>query len=452
VSIYSRHPIDFIDNNYMDTAQRPSHRISENGDKVTIHDLELFVGHIDGFDDDDSEVKELDSEAIDSIIKKTKRYMSAGASPKLVLMHQDENGNAPTQAIGDIVNIHAKKIMIRCGGGENYEGAGIVGDVEMSQKDFQRYLASNRYPRRSAEIWEDGHLSEVALLGRETPARPLRDTKFTRQGPKKVYHRPATFEMVSPGGANTYIPSGSDEKEDYEMPDISMPEHEEESSLKKELLAKYRMENDELKDEVIKLKAQLDEMSPDEEKMDFDADELDEEIEETYQCPDEDEKKLDFLHDDDEEEEDLKSEFRRLRKTKNGHKVISKYAKIKKQRNLYKKKLVAVTSQVKKEKFSRLLDLMQTQGYAIRPHRSTMLQELMACKDPIAKIKFWKASMKRVPYGKKLNTKNTRQRTKVNYSVGQKKTASGNAVDRIAKEKLDASEFQKVFQQELRKL
>jgi len=433
----------------MDTAQRPSHRISQDGDKVTIHDLELFVGHIDGFDDDDSEVKELDTEAIDSIITKTKRHMSAGSSPKLVLMHQDENGNAPTQAIGDIVNIHSKKINIRCGENESYEGAGIVGDVEMSQKDFQKYLASNRYPRRSAEIWEDGHLSEVALLGRETPARPLRDTKFTRQGPKKVYHRPATFEMVSPGGTNTYVPSGSDEKEEYEMPNnISMPEHEEDSSLKKELLAKYRAENDELKDEVIKLKAQLDELEPDEEKMDFDADELDEEIADTYQCPD-DEEKAEF---DEEDEEELKSEFRRLRKTKNGHKVISKYAKIKKQRNLYKKRLVAVTAQVNKEKFSRMLDAMQNQGYAIRPHRATMLKELMECKDPVAKVKFWKSSMKRVKFGKKLNTSNTRQRTKVNYSADQKKTASENAVKVIAQEKLDASQFQKVFQQELRKL
>ena len=438
----------------MDTAQRPSHRITKNGDKVTIHDLELFVGHIEGFDDDDSELKDLDSEAIDTIITKTKRHMSAGSSPKLVLLHQDENGNAPTQAIGDIVNLHSKKISIRCGDGENFEGAGIVGDVEMSQKDFQKYLASNRYPRRSAEIWEDGHLSEVALLGRETPARPLRDTKFTRQGPKKVYHRPATFEMVSPGGSNTYIPSGSDEKEEYEMPNnISMPEHEEDSSLKKELLSKYRAENDELKDEIIKLKAQLDELEPDEEKMDFDADTLDEELEKTYQCPDDEEKKLDFLHnDDEEEEEELKSEFRRLRKTKNGHKIISKYAKVKKQRNLYKKRLVAVTAQVKKEKYSRLLDNLANQGYTIRPHRSIMLKELMECKDPIAKIKFWKSSMKRVAFGKKLNTSNTRQRTKVNYSVEQKKTASDNAVTRIAQEKLDATSFQKVFQQELRKL
>ena len=76
----------------------------------------------------------------------------------------------------------------------------------------------------------------------------------------------------------------------------------------------------------------------------------------------------------------------------------------------------------------------------------------MECKDPVAKVKFWKSSMKRVKFGKKLNTRNTRQRTKVNYSADQKKTASENAVKVIAQEKLDASQFQKVFQQELRKL
>ena len=59
--------------------------------------------------------------------------------------------------------------------------------------------------------------------------------------------------------------------------------------------------------------------------------------------------------------------------------------------------------------------------------------------------------MKKVPFGKKLNTRNTRQRTKVNFSVDQKKTASQNAVKRIATEKLDATSFQKVYQEELRK-
>ena len=148
----------------MDSPERqPSHRITEDGGRVTIHDLELFVGHIDGFDDDDSEIKDLDEKKIFEIIEKTERHMAAGSSPKLVLMHQDENGNSPTESIGDIVKIHSKPITINCSEGESYEGAGIVGDVEMSKEDFQKYLASNRYPRRSAEIWEDGHCLDEKL-------------------------------------------------------------------------------------------------------------------------------------------------------------------------------------------------------------------------------------------------------------------------------------------------
>ena len=422
----------------------PSHRISENGNKITIHDLELFVGHIDGFDDDDSEIKDLDEKKIFEIVEKTNKHMAAGSNPKLVLLHQDDNGNAPTESIGDIVNIHSKPIKINCKEGDSYEGAGIVGDVEMSKSDFRKYLASNRYPRRSAEIWEDGHLSEVALLGRETPARPLRDTKFTRQGLKKVYHRPATFEMVSPGGSNTYVPSGSDETEEYVMPEADTILEGEEQVL----MRKLRAENATLNDELTKLKAELSELKPDEEKVEYGDDELDEMADEY--CFDCDEKEKDEY--DEDEEEDLKREFSKLRKTKYGTTIIKKYAKMKKQRNSYKKRAAMLVNNVNKQKFSRLIDQLQASGYRVKQHRQTMLKELMSCKDPVAKIKFWKETMKRVPLGKRLNTDNTRQRTKVNYSAEHKKTASDNAVARIAQENLEPTEFQKVFQQELRKL
>ena len=440
-----------VDNQYMgnDSMQNmPSHRITDKGDKVVIHDLELFVGHIDGFDEKDSDIKDLDTKAIESIITKTKKHMSAGSNPKLVLMHQDDNGKAPTESIGDIVNIHSKTIKIKCEDNSVYEGAGIVGDIEMTSQDFKKYLASNRYPRRSAEIWEDGHLSEVALLGRETPARPLRDTKFTRTGTKKVFHRPSTFEMVAPGSANTYIPNGSEEleKEEYEMDQpISMPEHEEDSSLKKDLLSKYRAENDELKDKISKLEAQMGDTDSSEEEdedeaMEFNAemmDEMDEMDEETY-CEDDD-------------DEETKVEFSKIRGTKSGANLIRKYSRIKKQRDLYKKRLDGMAVNVKKEQFNRALDKLSVLGIPVKAHRATMLAELMVSKDPIAKIKFWKSTMKRVPLGKKLNTKNTRKNTKVNFSLEQKKTASESAVKRIATEGLEANSFQKVYQEELRK-
>jgi len=441
-------------------SNQPSHRVSENGSKIIIHDLELFVGNIEGFDDDKSEIKDLDTEAIDKIIAKTKRFMSAGSNPKLVLMHQDDNGNSPPESIGDILNIHAKPIKIVCGKDEEYEGAGIVGDVEMTQKDFQKYLASNRYPRRSAEIWEDGHLSEVALLGRETPARPLRDTKFTRQGTKKVFHKPATFDMVSAGGSNTYIPSGTDEKEEYLMPEADTILEGEEQVL----MRKLRAENATLNDELGKLKAELDEMKSvgEDDKDEFGEDlapsELDEMMDseeycQGHNCEDEEEgKKMEFTEEDEEEDKDMKSEFSKMRKTKGGSKVLKRYAKVKKQRDIYKRRAIALTCNVRRQKFSRVLDQLASQGYLVKQHRDLMLSELMCSKDPVAKVKFWKQTMKRIPLKKTLNTENTRQRTKVNFSEDQKKKASQNAVARISSESLDASSFQKVFQQELRKL
>ena len=433
----------------MDSPERrPSHRITEDGNKVTIHDLELFVGHIDGFDDDDGDIKDLDEKKIYEIIEKTKKHISAGSNPKLVLMHQDENGNSPTESIGDIVNIHSKPIKINCSEGDNYEGAGIVGDVEMNKDDFQKYLASNRYPRRSAEIWEDGHLSEVALLGRETPARPIRDTKFTRQGAKKVFHRPATFEMVSPGGSNTYVPSGTEQKEEYDMPEADHILEGEEQVL----MRKLRAENATLNDELTKLKAELAELKPDEEKEEYSDEEIDEMMDSDEYCYDCDDDEKD-KYNEDEEDEDLKKEFSKLRKTKNGNKLVNKYAKMKRQRNIYKKRATVLSNNVRKQKFNRILDQMISQGYlGIKKHRDIMLKELMNTSDTVGKVQFWKSTMKKVPFGKKLHTKNTRQRTKVNFSGEQRKMASDAAVARIANEGLDAKSYQKVYQQELRKL
>ena len=247
--------------------------------------------------------------------------------------------------------------------------------------------------------------------------------------------------MVSPGGSNTYIPSGSDEKEEYDMPNADPILDGEEQVL----MRKLRAENAELNDELTKIKAELAELKPDAEKDEYMDDEDDDEALEF--CGDEE--KDEYMDDEDEE---LKQEFSKLLKTKKGSKVVSKYAKMKRQRNIYKKRAVAMAKNVKKQKYGRILDQLQTQGYRVRPHRATMLSELMECKDPLAKVKFWKATMKKVPFGKKLQTDNTRQRTKVNFSAEQKQTASTNAVDRIALEKLDAASFQKVYQQELRKL
>jgi hypothetical protein len=88
----------------------------------------------------------------------------------------------------------------------------------VSGEVFDKMIATNEFPRRSAEIWDNlDHLSEVALLGRETPRRPLPDTNFTRDGNKLTFARPMLFSDVG-AGQSVYIPN---EKEPTKMADDS---------------------------------------------------------------------------------------------------------------------------------------------------------------------------------------------------------------------------------------
>jgi hypothetical protein len=158
---------------------RGSHTVEAlGGDKVRIRDLELFLAFDPSIDpDDDEEIKAFGPEQIDEVLAKTRAYMDRGTNPKLVVQHESEDHETDPTAVGDVVAVRKKQI---------HGTTGISGDVEMSRGDFEALIASNRYPRRSAEIWPDGFMSEVALLGRHTPRRPLPDTKFAQRGEKVV--------------------------------------------------------------------------------------------------------------------------------------------------------------------------------------------------------------------------------------------------------------------------
>lgn len=158
-------------NNHLAT---PSHVVDSVGtDRVVIRDLEVFAGYDPTVDDPkDRRMRKYDADGIARVVAKTRDMMNRGQRPKLILGHNpDEEDGIERPVIGDIINV--KKIDI---GGV----PGIAGDVEMTREDFEAYLKSNRFPRRSAEIYADGFMSEVALLGSRTPARPIRDTKFSR--------------------------------------------------------------------------------------------------------------------------------------------------------------------------------------------------------------------------------------------------------------------------------
>ena len=153
----------------------PSHTVVPSVDgRVVIKDLELFVGFDPTIDDnDDTRLKKYDRDTIGKILAGTRARMQRGQRPKLILGH---NGDTPSEfprpVVGDILSVKQTDIG---------PASGIVGDVEMSVDEFDAYIKSNRYPRRSAEIWPEPewYLSEVALLGSETPARPLPDTRFS---------------------------------------------------------------------------------------------------------------------------------------------------------------------------------------------------------------------------------------------------------------------------------
>ena len=419
----------------------PSHHVSENGEKVTIHDLELFVGHIPGFDADDSGMDDLDDEAIEKIISRTKAHMSAGSNPKLVMLHQEENSDAPPEALGDIVDIRSKDIHIRTDDGEDYRGPGIIGDVVMSKSDFQEYVSSNRFPRRSAEIWKDGHMSEVALLGRETPARPLRDTRFAKAGQKSTFTRPVTFAEVSPGGSNTFVPTfGDEDKKEHDMPeqeDRLVIEHDGDD---KDLIAKLRAENDTLRDDLEQLKMQMNGGDEEEEEAHYQDDE---------EVTDE-ERMMGKEYQEEEEEEEDKVMFSKIRRTKNGAQFIKKYKKLRGKKNAYQKLATALGLKLRKAKFSKMVDAMEREGYRVRKHRNHMVEELLSCKDVEGKMKFWRSTMTRDPIGRRLNLGESRVNGKTEYSSEDRKNASDRAVARMTKEGLSADQFQQVFEEALK--
>ena len=152
-----------------------SHYTTVHGDKIVIHDLELFTGFDPDIDDeDDSRMAKYDLTGIARVALQTAKMIGKGARPQVILGHNaDDPDPDPKPSIGVILQVRSGTV-----GGV----PAIIGDVEMSRENFDLYIANNAYVRRSAEIWSDGWLSELALLGAQTPSRPLPDTRFQRAG------------------------------------------------------------------------------------------------------------------------------------------------------------------------------------------------------------------------------------------------------------------------------
>lgn len=337
-----------------------SHDIDESEDKVVIRRLELFSGFDPTIDDgSDEEIKRFDRRKVARIVDRTRQFISRRQHPRLVIMHAQEDHSEPKEAVGAILDVQLE---------ERNGVPFVVGDVEMSRGDFDSYIASNRYPRRSAEIWNDDHMSEVALLGRDTPRRPLPDTRFSKQGEKTVFaiECSSCFE-AAPGVGNVFVPGAAVKKKESNMADEAKPdEKKDEKDEMSKLIAEKDAEIARLKEENRKMYNQT--------HVDIDSHEGDED------------------EDEEEEKEDDKAKAMKSKNSKSGDKI--EFSRMKEK---FEKRIAALETELAKERFSRELDSMAADGFAVDCCRDEMIEELVSSSNPQRKIAFWRENFRRDP-------------------------------------------------------
>jgi len=373
-----------------------SHTVEKTDEgKVRIRNLELFMGFDPSIDSDEDEAMQgYDNARVKDIVSRTGKFIQRGSRPKLVIEHEKDGKPTRPEAVGDVTSVRY----------EERNGVGyVVGDVEMPKEAFDSLLASNAYPRRSAEIWKDNHLSEVALLGRDTPRRPLPDTRFTKRGEKAVFERPmgtVRITLDSPdqfaeigvgGGLNTFIPSAGTGKK--QMPSKMKKKMEADEEAKKVAAAAMECEaDDEAKDEQ---EADAEAMAAG--GMEF-AGPID---------GDEDEENFgDGVHVDigshqgeaeEEEDEEMEAAY--------GGKTSMSKTSSKAEKALFARVQALEESnktlerQLRLERFGREVDGMISGGYRCGKFRNAMVEELADSPRPEAKVAFWKATMAKDPIG-----------------------------------------------------
>jgi hypothetical protein len=303
--------------------------------------------------------------------------MARGSFPQLVIMHE-KDGKEPKSAVGRIPAISY----------EERDGVGyIVGDMEVSRDIFDKLIATNAFPRRSAEIWsESDHLSEVALLGRETPRRPLPDTHFARRG-EKITCSKSNFDLAGVGGGlNTFVPavikeeaamaSDSDIREEMEamkcaISDLSemMKKHFGDKAEDKVENAEEAEEKDENAGAGMKFASEAGE--GDGVHIDIDS------------------------HGGEEEEED-EGETEVIA-AKASYSLRAENARL-------KARMGRLEAEIKREKFAREIDILEQEGYRIpEAQRENLIASLQSARDPVSLLESWRELFARDPIGTKID-------------------------------------------------
>jgi hypothetical protein len=246
---------------------------------------------------------------------------------------------------------------------------------------FDRLLATNAFPRRSAEIWADqNHLSEVALLGRETPRRPLPDTHFGRTGEPVRFARSLRFDMGTVGGGlSSFVP---------EIKETNMA-----MNYEKEI-ADLKCGMDEMKS---MMKKHFGEGDAEEKKEEMAADDmLTEQFAEESDEGDGIHIDIDSHGEESEEEEDAMFPASRPGKA-------DTFA-LRRENATLRRELNAIKSEMRREKFSREIDLMEHEGYRIpAAQRPRLIAELEASSDPVSTVEGWRELFTRDPMGVRID-------------------------------------------------
>jgi hypothetical protein len=355
---------------------KASHSVQDDGEKIKIERVELFMAFDPAIDDGESdpELKRFNNERLKSIVRATRAHMARGSFPQVVVMHE-KNGDEPKSAVGRIPSINY----------EERNGIGyIVGDMEVNKPIFDSLIATNAFPRRSAEIWaESNHLSEVALLGRETPRRPLPDTHFAREG-KKITCSKSNFDLAGVGGGlNTFVPATI--KEEASM--ASNDYREELEAMKCAIgeladMMKKKFGEDESKEEKDEMSAET--MTDMEYKSKNAEDGVHIDIGSHEGAPD--------SIDQEEEEEAMPVVAAR-----------STYA-LRSENARLKSRMERLEAEVRREKFSREIDILEHDGYRIpESQRDNLMTQLQASRDPVALLESWRSLFSRDPIGAKID-------------------------------------------------
>lgn len=392
-----------------------SHQVDFYDGKACVRRVPLFVGYIPKMDGDDERMKAYDDARMDRIMQMTGLRESGGQYPRIVLYHADpEKPEAVDPTIlGRCLNLEKSVITFKHGATECH-GTAIFGDMEYDQDYFNSEIRTNRKPRRSAEIWDDDLMSEVVLLDRETPARPVADTHFARRRgfagrtvERFSRNLPVTefktLASASAGAYNSSIPTFPGNREDHDMADDN-----------KDLNAKFDA-----------FMERFDRFAKRFEK-----------------------------DDDDEKEKARKSTHAR---TDSAAPVDDAGMKLmQSQLDQARTESANTAREFRKLKFTRTVDGLKNDGYVFtEDDATTMSEDLANCADEAAvtkRVEFFKRTLKRIPVGQPLDAARHASNSNPNPAGGKQLTADQfrkvgeKAVARCANDKnLD---YEKVFAEE----